>query len=133
MTSSGRKLEGSRDLGIENFGNGLNLEIVVARTERSHLPALSLSGTVGDVCGLGTRHSAVFLNPFEVAIFAPAAFHGPSSASCQHRFHVDLVQRDGTSAPDTGRDLAKQRVGERLLHWKNVGNLETSQHRAHAA
>ena len=23
--------------------------------------------------------------------------------------------------------------GERLLHWKNVGNLETSQHRAHAA
>ena len=75
----------------------------------------------------------MFLNTFEVANFTPAALDGPSSASGQHRAHINVIEGDGASAADACRNLAEQRVGKRLLHRNNVGDFETGQHRAHAA
>ena len=87
-----RKPEGLRDLGVEDFRDDLNLEIVVARAERAHLAPLSLSGAFGDVLGLRARHPAVFLNSFEVAKLRPTRArrpnrrHPPASRPCQsHR------------------------------------------------
>ena len=45
----------------------------------------------------------------------------------------DGIERDRARAADAGRDLAKQRVGERFLDGQDVCDLKPGQHRADAA
>ena len=120
-------------LGVEDFRNALNLKVVVARSQRAHLAALSFLGALRHVFGLRPRHPARFLDALEVAGLAPPALDGPTGASRQHCIHLNRIERDRARAADAGRDLAEQRVGKRLLHRKNVGNLEAGQHGAYAA
>src|SRR6516164_545854 len=100
------KSEYFADFCIENLRYGLDFKIVVAGTERSHIRSLSFLGAFGDVIWTGPSRLPVFLDPFEIAIFAPTLLHGPTRASHQHRVHVDCIERDRSPATDTGWDLA---------------------------
>lgn len=72
-----RQFEGLSYFVVEDFCNQLDLEVMVARTERSHLAALSFSRAFGDVCGPGARDPAALLNAFEVTRLSPATLDGP--------------------------------------------------------
>ena len=106
---------------------------MIARAERAHLAALAFLGALGDAFGLGVRHLPIFFDAFEVACVAPAELDRPLGAAGEHGIHLDGIERDRALAADAGRDLAKQRIGERLLHGQDVGHFEPGQHRAHAA
>ena len=103
-------LRQAEDLGnfrIEDFRDRLHLEIVVARAERAHLAALAFLGALGDAVGPGVRHLPLFLDAFEVACVAPAAFDRPVGAAGEHGIHLDGIERDRAFAADAGRDLAE--------------------------
>src|SRR6516165_2508059 len=100
------KSECFADFCIENLRYGLDFKIVVAGTKRSHFPSLSFLGAFRDVIRAGPSHLPVFLDPFEVAVFAPTLLHGPTGAPLQHCVHVDCIERDRAPATDAGRNLA---------------------------
>ena len=105
----GRKSKRRGDLGIEDFGDDLDFEIVIARTERAHFPPLPFLGTFRDPFGPSPAHLAAFLNARQIAALAPAALDGPTGAAGQHRFHLDGIERDRAVAADAGRNLTEQR------------------------
>ena len=100
------KSEYFADFCIENLRYGLDFKLVIAGTKRSHFPSLSFLGAFRDVIRAGPSHLPVFLDPFEVADFAPTLLHGPTRASHQHRLHVDCIERNRAPATDAGWDLA---------------------------
>ena len=106
---------------------------MVAGAEGAHLPALAFLGAIGNKLWLRTCHHPPLLDPTEVPRFAPAALNRPTGTARQHCIHVGRVEGDCALAADSGRDLAKERVGKRCLHRKNVGDGEAGQHRAHPA
>ena len=100
--------EGICDHRIKNLGHRLDLEIVIARAKRSHFPALAFLGAVRHEIRPGTDHSPLFLDPFKVAHFSPAARNCPMGAFREHGVHLSRVQRDRAFAAHSGRDLMKQ-------------------------
>jgi hypothetical protein len=76
---------------------------------------------------------ALFLDTLDIARLAPSALDGPARAARQHGVHFGLLERDGAFAADPGRNLAVERVGKRLLHGPDVGQLKARQYGAHAA
>src|ERR1035437_469964 len=80
---------------IEEFRDSLNLEIVIARTERPHFSALAFLGALGHAPGLGARHPALFLDPLEVARLAPAALDRPMRSACEHCLRTSEDPRGG--------------------------------------
>src|SRR6516165_10050287 len=80
-TSSCASPEDLGDGRIENLRDCLDLEIMVAGAERAHLAPLPFLGAVGDVLGLGARHLACLLDPFEVAPVPPATLDSPTGAT----------------------------------------------------
>ena len=68
-----REPEGLGDGRIEDVRDRLHLEIMVAGTERAHLPALAFLGPVGNVAGLRPCHTPFFLDPIEVTRFTQPA------------------------------------------------------------
>src|SRR5665811_554213 len=69
--------EDSGDRRVENLGDRLDLEIVIAGAERPHFPALAFPGAVRHAIGPGASHPALLLDSFVVARLAPAAPHRP--------------------------------------------------------
>src|SRR5438067_183633 len=128
-----RQVEGLRRGLIENFGDSLNFQVVVARAERAHLPALALLGPIGDAFGSRVPVYAPFLDAGEVALLAPSVLHRPTCAAGEHRVHVGLFERDRAFAADACRNFAVERVGQCALYAPNVGELEPGEYRAHAA
>ena len=117
-----RETEGLGRCGVVNLDDRLDLEVMVAGTQRAHFPALALLGAVRDVLGPRPGHRAALFDPFEIARLAPALLDGPAGAARQHGIHFHGVERYRPLAAEAGRDLLEQRVGERLLHGQNVGN-----------
>jgi hypothetical protein len=76
-----REPEDAGDDRVVDLGNRLDLEIVVARTERPHLSPLAFLGTLRDLFGARTGHAAPFFDPFEIARFTPAALDRPAGAA----------------------------------------------------
>jgi hypothetical protein len=54
--------EGAGGLGVEDLRDVLDLEIVVARAERAHPPALAQKRALGDEVGAGAGHCAPLLD-----------------------------------------------------------------------
>ncbi len=77
-------MEGLRRVGIEDVGDNLHFEIMVARTERTHLPALTLLGPFGDALGFCILLHALFLDALEIVRLAPSALDRPARAARQH-------------------------------------------------
>ncbi len=119
--------------GVENLGDGLDLEIVVAGAERAHLVALALLRPVGDEIGPGAVGCAAFLDAVEIACLAPAAPDRPAGAAGEHRLHLRVVEDDGALRADAGRDRPRQFVGQSLLSRQHVGDGEAGDESADAA
>ena len=66
---------------IENLGDLLNFQIVIARSERAHFSPLAFTGVIGHRRRVATCGAAVFLDPLQV--FAPPkpAFDCPVRAA----------------------------------------------------
>jgi hypothetical protein len=76
-----RKPEDPGNGSIENLRNRLDLEIMIAGAERTHLPALPFLGAVRNMLRPGARHHALLLDPFEVILVAPTALDRPMGAA----------------------------------------------------
>src|SRR5262249_25624607 len=79
-----RQMEGLGRGFIENPGDSLDFEVVVARAEGAHLPALALLGPFRDAFGSRTPLHALFLDARQVALLAPSLRHSPTRAAGQH-------------------------------------------------
>ena len=93
---------------IKNLGHRLDLKIMIAGAKRSHFPALAFLGAVRQAIRPGTNHPPLFLDPFKVAYFPPAARNRPMYALRKHGLHLGRVQRDRALAAHTGRDQTEQ-------------------------
>ena len=72
---------------VVNLVHGLHFKKMVARTKRAQLRRPPLSCRVGDACGVGSSHHAVFLANLCVVLRAIAVPHGPADT-----FHQQLVK-----------------------------------------
>ena len=98
---------------VEDLGDRLDLEVVIAGAERAHLAPLAFLGAIGDVAGLRARHLPAFLDAVEIARLAPAAPDRPTGAASKHGVHFEGIEADRAFAAKTGGDLLVQRVGKR--------------------
>lgn len=106
--------EGRRNGWIENLGDGLDFEIVVARPEGSHLVPLPFARMVRYAVRHGAGHPAAFLDALEIMRLTPAALNGPLRTCREHRFHLHGIERDRPRAAEAGRNLLRQRVRQPL-------------------
>src|SRR5262249_26193531 len=127
------EMEGLRGGFIEDIGDHLHFEVVVARAEGAHLPALALLGPFRDAFGSRIPLHALFFDAGEIALLAPSLRSSPTRAAGQHRVHVGRLEGSGALTADACRNFAVERVGQCALHGPNVGELESGEYGAHAA
>src|SRR5690606_12760547 len=96
------KAESGRDIVVEDFGDVLDLEVVVARAERAHLVALARACALRDVLRGRAGHSAAFLDALEIRRLAVAPLDGPPRAAGEHRVHLRVVEPYPPGAADAG-------------------------------
>ena len=104
------QLERRSDPMVEDFGNMLDLQVVVARAEGAHLFALAFLGPIRNLLGPGSCHATVFLDAREILFCAVALFDCPFGAAAKHGVHFFRVQTQLARAADSGGNPAKQRV-----------------------
>ena len=114
------KAEARGGLLVEDLGDRLNFEIVIARAKRPHLPTLALFRPIGHACGLRASHLTMLLDALQIAGLAPAALDGPTSAAFKHRIHFEGVESDRALAAKAGGNLLVQGLGKLLLHGGNI-------------
>ncbi len=110
--AAGFEAEGLGDFRRENAIDALQLQIMVARTQRAHLVALTFLGVPGNGAGIRTGHAAPFLDAIEVRHVAVALLDGPARAAAQHVRHPAVVEPNAAGAADAGRNSREQFVGE---------------------
>jgi hypothetical protein len=116
-----RELKRLRDCRVEDGGYLLDLEIVIAAAERSHLVALPLLGLQRHVAGLRVLHLTVFFHTLEVLRSTPPSIYGPLRPAAQHLLHFVFVEADRTSAAYACGDARIKRAGKLLLHLQDIG------------
>ena len=107
---------------------------MVARSERAHFVGCRCFLPASDTAlGLRAGDAAAFLDAFEILRLSIAARHRPTRAALEHLVHFARIERDRAGAADAGRNVAVERVGERLLDRQNFGDRKAGEQRAHAA
>ena len=66
---------------IENLGDFLNFEIVIARSERPHFPPLAFAGVIGNGRWVATCSAAMFLDPLQVLAASKPALDSPARSA----------------------------------------------------
>jgi len=105
----------------------LYLEIVVARTKRTHLLALAVPRAMRHSFGPGTRNTATLLDPVEILGTAVALPDRPIGTAFEHAIHLALVEHDLACAPHTGRDRPGQTMRQSFLARLQILPFETGQ------
>jgi hypothetical protein len=118
---------------VEDFGDVLHFQVMVARAKRAHLVALTGLGVLRDLLGLGPCHAAMLLDPLQIFGPAVAALHRPLGAAGQHGIHLTVVQVQPAGAAHTRRYPTKQNVGQLFLDGLDVFPLEAGVQAADAA
>ena len=126
------KAERRSDPRVEDLHDVLHFEIVIPRSERSHLVALSVFRVGGHLLQLRRRHAAVFLDPVEVRGRAVALLDGPAGAARQHRIHLRASEVQPPDAADAGGHAPRQLVGQLFLEWIDILTREARVQRPHA-
>ena len=125
--------EGLGDLGVEDFHDLLELEVMVARAERPDLLVLALLGLVGHAFGPGPGHHAPLLDTVQVGRLAIAALDRPPGAAAQHLVHLFVVQAQLPGAAHAGGYGLEQGVGQPRLDRLGFGSFKAGKQVADAA
>ena len=124
--------EGPGRLAVEDRLDGLQLQIVVARTEASDLVELPLLRPPADSGGVGSRHAPPLFDPFEVVRLSPTLLHRPPRAAREELVELGDGEPHGSSPADSRRHGAVEVVSDRLEMLAERARLQASRERAHA-
>jgi len=125
--------KGFGDRLIVNLNYLLNLEVVIAGTERAHflfLPFFGFFGYIGRVC---PSHPAARFDKPQVTGYSKSLFDRPYRPAGEHFIKPLWSQLEFASTADAGRDATKQLVGDVGLAVFDVLNFKACMQGAHAA
>ena len=105
----------AEDLGrilIEDPGAFLDLQVVVARTERPHLATLALLRSRRNTLGIGIGDAAAFLDAVEVVRGSPAPCDRPGGTTREHLVHLERIEGEFSFAAEARGNAAGEVRGE---------------------
>src|SRR3990172_5787638 len=94
----------------------LDLQIMIAGSERTHLVALTPACPLRDGTRLRVQALAALLDPLKVLCIAVTPAYRPKRTTRQHGVHFGLVQANTAGAADSCRNCASQLVCKFSLH-----------------
>jgi len=119
--------------GVEDGGDFLHLEVVVAAPQGAHLVALPFLGTLRNHLRVGARHPALLLDALEVRSDSPTALDRPARTAGEHRVHPRGFEANGAGAAHARRDAGIQGFRQLPLHRDDVGAVQSRMQAAHSA
>src|SRR6266567_1751845 len=131
--SSRSRPKGLGDFLVEDRGDLLHFEIMVAAPKRAHLVALALLRLRRDALRLRVPHPAVFLDALEVFGGAISALDCPFRPAPEHLAHLPVAETDGARAAYTGWNASIERIGKLRLYPHDVDALQARVHAAYTA
>jgi hypothetical protein len=109
---------------VINFGNVLNLQVMIAGAQSSHFVSHALFCLGGDLVGLGAVGFAMLFNSLEVFFRPVSSVYSPLGSMSEHSVHFVFVQANFPPASDACRDRAEEDIREALLDVFYVLTLE---------